>query len=438
MFVDEAQICVRGGDGGNGSVSFHREKYRPRGGPDGGAGGRGGDVVLVADSKISTLIRFHHRVHWTAGDGAHGSGNNRRGRKGRSLEVSVPEGTVVRDLDGTVLADLTNPGDGMLAARGGAGGRGNAAFATPTRRAPRFAELGESGEERWLRLELKVVADAGLVGLPNAGKSTLLRRISAARPKVGAYPFTTLSPHLGVAELEGAEFVVADLPGLIEGASEGKGLGDRFLRHVERCRVLVVVLDLAASMGVAPEDQERVLLGDLEAYSPALAERPRLVAANKSDLEPEKLLELQRVRPDILGISAKTGDGVDSLLREIAGLVETSRAREPRRKSFLLYRPPPKGFLVEKEDGQFVVKGAVARALSRIEPQDSRDAVAYIHRVLRRSGVERALEEAGVRPGDEVRLEERILEWHPVGEEKARRRAARSIETVGSSRRRRH
>lgn len=433
MLVDEAQICVKGGDGGNGCISFHREKYRPRGGPDGGNGGKGGDAVLVADPRISTLIRFHHCAHWKADSGRHGSGNNRRGRAARPLYISVPPGTVVRDLEGRVLADLANPGDRMPAARGGVGGRGNAAFATPRRRAPRFAERGEVGEERRLRLELKVVADAGLVGMPNAGKSTLLRRICAAKPRVGNYPFTTLGPHLGVVEVGGVEFVVADLPGLVEGASEGKGLGDRFLRHVERCRVLVLVLDLAASMGVEPGEQERVLLDDLGSYSPALARRPRLVVANKADLEPGKLSEIHRLRPDIFVISAKTGEGIGQLLRSMAAEVEKSRAEEPRRKSFLLYRPRPMGFLVERENGGFVVEGAVAENLSRIEPLDSKDASWYLRGVLRRAGVERALEEAGVRPGDKVRLGERILEWHPEAGDGAPSRAAPRRETVGSA-----
>ncbi|MER3454111.1 MAG: GTPase ObgE [Acidimicrobiia bacterium] len=413
MLVDEAQICVKGGDGGNGCISFHRDKYHRRGEPDGGDGGDGGDVILVADHKVSTLVRFHHRVHWKATAGGHGAGNRRKGRSGAGLKVSVPPGTVVRELDGTLLADLANPGDKMLGARGGKGGRGNASFVTASRRAPGFREKGEAGEERWLRLELKVVADAGLVGLPNAGKSSILRRISHAKPKVDNYPFTTLGPHLGVVEYEGLEFVVADLPGLIEGASEGRGLGDRFLRHVERCRVLVIVVDLACSMGVSPLDQERVLLSDLRSYSPALLERPRIVAANKIDIASKEFGELRKVLPGIIGISAKTGEGVPRLLTEIAKRVEESRREEPRNKSFLLYRPKPRGFLVERKNNEFVVVGDVADRLSRIEPLDSRGAIDYINAVLRRSGVERALEQAGAQAGDTVRLGEVSLEWHP-------------------------
>ncbi len=437
MLVDEAQICVKGGDGGNGCISFHREKYRPKGGPDGGNGGKGGDVVLVADAKLSTLAKFHHRVHWKAPSGTHGSGNNRRGRSARTLYVAVPPGTVVRDLDGVMMADLANAGDRMPAARGGSGGRGNAAFHTATRRTPTFAERGAPGEERWLRLELKIVADVGLVGMPNAGKSTLLRQISSAKPKVGAYPFTTLGPHLGVVDVSGVELVVADLPGLIEGASRGRGLGLKFLRHVERCRVLVLLLDLAASMGIAPDEQERILLEDLSSYSPELLERPRVLAANKIDLEPGKLDELRRERPELLGISAKTGEGIPNLLRVLASKVEESRLSEPRRKSYLLYRPQPKGYLIERRDGEYVVIGAVADNLSRIEPLDSKEALSYVRHVLARSGVERALLQAGIKPGDRVRLGEKELEWIPPSQTARRRRPRGEVETVGSAGRRR-
>ncbi len=437
MFVDEVQICVRGGDGGDGCISFHREKFRPRGGPDGGGGGRGGDVFVVADPNISTLSRFRRRVHWKAAPGAHGSGNNRRGRSGPNLSVPVPVGTLVKDREGVVLADLANPGDRAKVASGGVGGRGNASFATPTRRSPNFAERGEPGEERWLRLELKVVADVGLVGMPNAGKSTLLRRISAARPKVGDYPFTTLSPHLGVVDVDGFEFVVADLPGLIEGASEGRGLGDRFLRHVERCRVLVLLLDLAAGMGIAPEEQERILAADLEAYSPSLLEKTRLVVANKVDLARGAFEELSRRRPEIAGVSAKTGEGVAHLLRRVAAEVQASRAREPRRKSYLLYRPRPGGFLIEGGDGYFVVVGEVAWRLSRIKPSDSRDALGYIRSKLRREGVERALVAAGIRAGDTVRLGDVEFEWRPDSEGDRSGPGSLGVETVGSVRRRR-
>lgn len=411
MFVDEAQICVQAGSGGNGCISFHREKYKPRGGPDGGDGGRGGDVVIVADRRVATLSHFRHRIHWKAPCGGHGSGSNRKGRTGRTLVVKVPPGTIVKDLDGVVWADLANHGDKMLAARGGAAGRRNASFVSPVRRAPNFAELGQPGEERWLRLELKLLADVGLVGMPNAGKSSLLRRISRARPKVAGYPFTTLWPVLGSVESHGIEFVVADIPGLIEGASQGRGLGDRFLRHIERCRVLVIVLDLACSMGVALEEQEEILLEDLRAYSSEVLERPRVIVANKVDLEPEAFRELQRKRPEVLGISALEGRGVDELVARLAALVQSGRKGGPRRPSFLLYRPRPRGFLVERRDGRFEVLGPVAERLSRVHPFDSRQAVAYVSEVLRRTGIEKALIAAGIEDGDSVMLGDREMVW---------------------------
>src|SRR5437763_8941861 len=248
-FVDEAQLHVRAGDGGAGSVSFRREAHVPRGGPDGGDGGKGGDVWLVADRNVASLAAFRDHPHRRAGDGAHGRGGARHGAGGSDLRVAVPEGTTIKERDGAVIADLVHAGDSWLAARGGRGGRGNARFLTNRRRAPSFAEQGEAGEERWLRMVLRLMADVALVGFPNAGKSTLISRISAAKPKVADYPFTTLQPHLGVVRLEDAEYVVADIPGLIEGASEGKGLGLQFLRHIERARALVVLIDLAPADG---------------------------------------------------------------------------------------------------------------------------------------------------------------------------------------------
>ena len=291
-FVDECSICAQGGDGGAGCVSFRREAQVSRGGPDGGDGGNGGDVWLVADHNVSSLLGFRDHPHRRAGQGAHGSGKKRHGAAGQDCLVHVPEGTVVRSQQGELLADLVKSGDRWRAARGGEGGRGNARFLSNKRRAPAFAERLEKGEERWLRLELKLLADVALVGFPNAGKSTLISRISAAKPKIAAYPFTTLEPNLGVVRdgsRDGSrdgltDWVVADVPGLIEGASEGVGLGTRFLRHIERARVLVVLLDPVGEHGLA--HQREVLLGELEAYEPNLLARPRLVAVSKADLLP--------------------------------------------------------------------------------------------------------------------------------------------------------
>src|SRR5687767_1325647 len=278
-FVDEAQVHVKAGNGGAGSVSFRREAHVAKGGPDGGDGGSGGDVWLVADHDIASLLAFKDHPHRRGGDGTHGAGRGKHGKSGKDLIVRVPEGTVVKDGDGNPLADLVRSGDRFLAAAGGQGGRGNARFLSNSRRAPGFAEQGEAGEEHWLNLELKLMADVALVGFPNAGKSTLISRISAARPKIADYPFTTLEPHLGVVRFDEHELVVADIPGLIEGASEGKGLGHRFLRHVERARVLVVLLDLTAD----PVEQERVLLQELGRYRAELLERPRVVVGSKAD-----------------------------------------------------------------------------------------------------------------------------------------------------------
>src|SRR5437588_9164669 len=289
-FVDEAQLHVKAGNGGAGSVSFRREAHVPRGGPDGGDGGKGGDVWLVADHDTASLLPFKDHPHRRAADGTHGQGRARHGAAGTDTIVKVPEGTVVRGLDGEIEADLVQSGDRWMAARGGQGGRGNARFLSNRRRAPSFAEQGEMGEERWYDLELKLMADVALVGFPNAGKSTLISRISAAKPKIADYPFTTLQPHLGVVRVDDHEFVLADIPGLIEGASEGRGLGHRFLRHVERARVLVILVDLANVEERSPQDQERILLEELGRYRPELLERPRLVVGTKADVaqpEPE-------------------------------------------------------------------------------------------------------------------------------------------------------
>ena len=283
-FVDEVQVNLRGGDGGAGAVAFRREAHVPKGGPDGGDGGAGGDVVVQADRNTASLLAFRDHPHRRASSGTHGSGQKRHGARGTDLVVSVPEGTVVRSRDGAVLADLVRHGDRYLAAHGGRGGRGNARFLSNARRAPSFAEQGEYGEEHWMRLEVKLLADAALVGFPNAGKSTLISSVSAAKPKIADYPFTTLEPHLGVVRFRDHEFVLADIPGLIEGAAEGRGLGHTFLRHVERARVLVLLLDLASVDGRTPEEQERVLLAELGRYRPDLLDRPRLVIGSKADV----------------------------------------------------------------------------------------------------------------------------------------------------------
>ena len=405
-FVDEAQIHVKAGDGGAGSVSFRREAHVSRGGPDGGDGGHGGDVWLVADRDVASLLSFRDHPHRRARSGGHGQGRNRHGASGADALVGVTEGTVVKELDGTVVADLVTAGERWMAARGGQGGRGNARFLSNRRRAPSFAEQGEVGQERWLDLELKLMADVALVGFPNAGKSTLISRISAAKPKIADYPFTTLEPHLGVVRVDDGEMVVADIPGLIEGASEGRGLGHRFLRHVERARVLVVLLDLASMDGAPPEQQEQVLLSELGRYRPELLERPRLVVGSKAD------------RPDAAAyggttISAVTGDGLAELVGRTMDLVRAARAVEPVASEPVVHRPVPEGVAVERTGQGFVVRGRPAERAVAVNDLTNPQALEYVQGRLRRLGVDRALARAGAREGDLVTVGGFTFEYQP-------------------------
>lgn len=417
MFVDEAEVFVQAGSGGDGSVSFRREKYVPRGGPDGGDGGRGGDVVFVVDPNLTTLADLRYKRHYKAERGANGSGGHRQGRRGADCEVSVPPGTVVRDRDsGAVLADLTEPGQRVIVARGGRGGRGNARFATSRRQAPRMAEKGEPGEARWLKLELHLLADVGLVGWPNAGKSSLLARVSAARPKVAAYPFTTLAPHLGVVERgPGRSFVVADIPGLIEGAHRGAGLGHTFLRHIRRTRVLVYVVDAAGTEGREPSQDLETLRRELRAFEPALLDRPGLVAANKMDL-PETSEHLPGLREaaaryglEVVPVSAATGKGINQLLDRIEDLL----ARAPRPSGLpvaegrRVYRAGPdrRRVLVRRAaDGAWTVSGPLIDRWVAMTPFENDEAVRWLLRRLDRLGVETSLRDAGARDGDTVRV----------------------------------
>ncbi|MGH9116026.1 MAG: GTPase ObgE, partial [Acidimicrobiales bacterium] len=384
-FVDEAQVHVKAGDGGAGSVSFRREAHVAKGGPDGGDGGSGGGVWLVADRNVASLFAFRDHPHRRARSGAHGMGKGRHGKAGADVDVPVPEGTVVRDGAGAVVADLATEGDRWLAARGGQGGRGNARFLSNRRRAPAFAEQGEVGEERWLDLELKLMADVALVGFPNAGKSTLISRVSAARPKIAGYPFTTLQPHLGVVRFDEHELVVADIPGLIEGASEGRGLGHQFLRHIERARVLVVLVDLDAADGRPPADQSRVLVEELRRYKPDLAARPRLVVGSKADAA------APAVDWDGLRVSALTGEGLRPLLGQVADLVEKARAELPGAGRFVLHRPEAAGVEVARSsEGTWLVQGRSALRAVALSDLTDPGALAYAQGRLRGLGVERA------------------------------------------------
>ncbi|MFA5564933.1 MAG: GTPase ObgE [Acidimicrobiia bacterium] len=431
QFVDECSINVRGGDGGAGAVSMRREAHVPMGGPDGGDGGKGGDVWFVADHNVASLLAYRDYPHRRAENGRHGEGQKRHGSQGASLDVPVPEGTVILDYDGNPLADLTKHGDRYLAAEGGRGGRGNASFKSQRRRVPTFAEQGEHGEERWLRLELKLMADIALVGFPNVGKSTLISRISAAKPKIADYPFTTLEPNLGVVRFDdGFEIVVADIPGLIEGAAQGKGLGHQFLRHIERARGLVLLLDLASSEGVSPRAQEAVLLRELGEYRPELLERPRLSIGSRADLA-----ELIAHNPsdtandndtddgdteapfEGLVVSSITGAGIPQLLGEVRKLVEQSRTETDESTgdgSFIIHRPAGEGIeVVRSDDGGYVVLGRKALRAVNLSDLTNPDALDYAQHQLKRIGVNKALARAGAEAGDTVYIGKLSFEYEP-------------------------
>jgi GTPase len=338
MFIDEVRIRVKAGDGGNGCLAFRREKYVPRGGPSGGDGGRGGDVVLVASEDYNTLLHFRFNPEHEAKRGRHGEGSNRTGKDGETIEVPVPIGTVVYDADsGDKLHDFTRHGERFIIAKGGRGGRGNARFATSTHQTPTEHEAGRPGDEKHLRLELKLLADVGLVGFPNAGKSTLISRISAARPKIADYPFTTLEPNLGVVSTDDDRtFVVADIPGLIEGAHEGAGLGIQFLRHVERTRLLVHLVDVSESSGRDPMHDFHVIMEELRSFSPEMAEKPMIVAASKIDVaqDPDRISAVQQLASerglDFVRISSVTGSGIEELKRRMAAAVFSAAATQDK------------------------------------------------------------------------------------------------------------
>jgi GTP-binding protein len=407
QFVDEARFVVRAGSGGDGAMSFNREKYKPRGGPDGGRGGDGGAVIFRATEDLQTLEPYAHRRLVKAERGRHGSGNNRAGEKGADVVVDVPVGTLVYDEDG-LLADLSEPGQEFVAARGGSGGRGNASFATSTRQAPAFRERGLPGEEREVRLELRVLSDVGLVGLPNAGKSSLLAALSAARPKVGDYPFTTLTPGLGVVDekIYREPYVVADIPGLISGASQGRGLGNRFLRHVARARLLTLVLDASED----PEGAEATLRAELHAAG--LSEKPVVVVLNKIDVLDDELREyLEEAFPGASHVSALTGEGVpelrDLLEERLRELGEPERTEMDGAVEHRVFRPTWRGLRVERiGDAVYEVSGEGVERLALRTDWESQEGVRNFQRELERKGVVTALRRAGAEPGDEVRIGE--------------------------------
>ncbi len=378
-------------------MSFRREGPEAFGGPNGGDGGKGGDVWLVADRNVASLLAFRDHPHRRAENGVHGMGKDQHGKRGKELIVHVPEGTVVSDLyTGELLADLANHGDRWLSAAGGRGGRGNAKFASNRRRAPTFAEQGEHGEEQWLKLELKLMADVALVGFPNVGKSTLISVISAAKPKIANYPFTTLEPNLGVVRMPGlTEFVVADIPGLIEGASEGKGLGHKFLKHIERARVLCVMVDLEDIEGPDPYEQQRILLHELGEYQPELLERPRVVVGTKSD---SAIFDW-----DGAVVSSITHQGVRELVSTLSELVFQARQEQPANEGLVIIRPEQDGARVERlDDHEYRLVGRQVERVVALNDVTTPEALSYIDYQLKRLGVPKMLARAGARDGDIV------------------------------------
>jgi GTP-binding protein len=409
-------VHLAAGDGGNGCSSIHREKFKPLGGPDGGNGGRGGDVVLVVDPQVTTLLDYHRHPHRRAGSGRQGQGSHKNGADGEDTFLPVPDGTAVLDDDGNLLADLVGAGTRYVAARGGRGGLGNAALANPRRKAPHFALLGDRGEQRSLTLELKTVADVALVGFPNAGKSSLVSVLSAAKPKIADYPFTTLVPNLGVVEADDFVFTVADVPGLIPGASEGKGLGLQFLRHVERCGVLVHVIDLATDEpGRDPVRDYEAIEAELAAYG-GLAGRRRLIALNKVDVRPVDERTADLGRTDVFPVSAATTEGLRELKYAMAAAVRAQRAATVAEPTRIVLRPEPvddAGFTVDATGAGFEVRGEKPERWVRQTDFDNDEAVAYLGHRLARLGVEAALVARGAQPGAAVTIGDVTFDWQP-------------------------
>lgn len=422
-FFDRASILVKAGAGGDGMATFRREKFVPRGGPDGGDGGRGGHVYLVADKHLNTLLRFQNERKFSAKNGGNGGGSNKHGRNAEDLYIRVPPGTVVRAVidDAAYEIDLDHPGVQLVVARGGKGGLGNVHFTTSTHQAPKIAELGEPGMEVQIELELKLLADVGLVGFPNAGKSTLVAAVSAARPKIAPYPFTTLQPNLGVAEVGDFSFVVADIPGIIEGAHRGVGLGFDFLRHIERTGMLIHVVDASGTEGRDPVDDYRTILAELTEYQPELAERPRVVALNKADL-PASEEHLDRLRaaielpPELVfTISAATRDGVAPMMQYVAALISQTPRISREQSDEVLEWPLPqiddRMFAVEHVDNGYRVTGRRIERLISMTNFAQSESLMRIQRVLEASGISRALVDAGVKEGDTVFIEKAELVW---------------------------
>jgi len=423
MFIDTAKIFVRSGDGGNGCISFRREKYVPLGGPDGGDGGDGGSIILEVDRNMTTLLDFSYNKKFIADNGGKGDGSKCYGKDGDNLIIKVPMGTIIRDVEtDKIMCDLSHDGDRYIICRGGKGGKGNVKFCTPTRQAPNFAEPGMPGEERWIKLELKLLADVGLLGFPNVGKSTLLSIVSKARPKIANYHFTTLKPNLGVVSIKGIQpFVIADIPGIIEGAAEGVGLGLDFLRHIERTRILIHVVHISGVEGRDPIEDFNKINEELKKYSVKLWDRPQIIAANKADmLFDETIFENFKKELEKMGyhkvfkISAATNQGIDELMKEAAELLSTIPVQDLEINEEEKYIPEEKHFtyeINEVEEGIFEISGTfVDRLLTSVNVNDP-DFLRYFHKVLRNKGVIEELKEKGIQDGDVVRLNDFEFEF---------------------------
>ncbi|MEG6523120.1 GTPase ObgE [Desulfotomaculum sp. 1211_IL3151] len=421
MFFDRAKIYVKGGDGGNGCIAMRREKYVPFGGPWGGDGGRGGDIIFIADEGLNTLQDFRYKRHFKAERGSHGMGKNMNGSSGETLLVRVPTGTVVRDADtGRLLADLVENGEQVVIAKGGRGGRGNVHFSSGTNKAPRIAEKGEPGTELWLELELKLIADVGLIGFPNAGKSTFISMVSAAKPKIADYPFTTLVPNLGVVSAgEAGSFVVADIPGLIEGASQGVGLGHEFLRHTERTRLLIHVVDTAGTEGRDPVEDIRIINSELEHYDSRLITRPQIIAANKMDITPEAEENLVRLQEaygqqyEIYPISAATNQGLDKVVQRVAQLLAELPKIEPEQpdEDPALFEPEDRFQIKRDMDGNWRVTGKEIERHVSMTYLEEDQSLERLQRIMKVMGLEQGLVDAGVKEGDIVRIGDWEFEW---------------------------
>ncbi len=417
MFFDEAKIYVRSGNGGDGMIGFRREAHVPLGGPDGGDGGHGGDIVFVGNRHMGTLAAFHKKVHYRAGHGVHGTTKNRHGRNGETLRIDVPVGTLVHHAEsGELLADIVQDGQEVLILKGGRGGRGNARFVSSVNRAPRLAERGEPGRELWLTLELKLIADVGIVGKPNAGKSTLLTAVSQARPKIADYPFTTLQPQLGVVTLDDFEtMVLADIPGLIEGAADGVGLGHDFLRHIERTRVLIHLLDGSAK---EPLEDWSAVNQELTFYNAALEERPQLVVLNKMDLpdavawEPILREEIEKAGYPFCSISAVTGQGIRQMLYRVKKMLDDTPVPEPLLPEEIVITPEEEEpFTIEREGDGWRVRGRQIERIASMTYFEFDTTLLHFQTILERMGVSAALTEAGVQTGDTVYIGDEVLEW---------------------------